>query len=278
MTQDAPERDWTVPPNGFDTYREAAPHMRRPFAANAIRWRVVTGNMLVSYIDARTVIERLNALVPHLWQDRYEPYGGRIESGLLICHLTIGDLTRSDVGKRSATEGEKGAHSDSIKRAAVHFGVGVSLYAMARIYHPTGSGQSDKDGNPIPPLKAAGKTKQGKDRYALTPEVEKWLRSQYGRWLDTDRGKHFGPALDHGDEPDAIGEEPSEPVSEEPTASGDPDYLAAREAIEKAYADLPAATRKKLPPAQLKAQLDGADMASELEPVAKRIEGMKSNG
>jgi hypothetical protein len=69
--------------------REAIPHLRRPFAPAAVRWKVQTewgrGAVVIAYIDARLVVERLNAVCPTMWETRYEasPEGG------LRCHLTL---------------------------------------------------------------------------------------------------------------------------------------------------------------------------------------------
>jgi hypothetical protein len=257
------------------TLRHAAPHLRRPFAPNAIRWRVVTGNMLVSYIDARTVIERLNLVVPHLWSTEYEPYGGRADSGHLICHLTIDGVTRSDVGKASQTEGVKGAYSDALKRAAVQFGVGVSLYALKRTFLPKGDGSIREDGQPT--LRHVAASGKRRERWELTPQAETWLREQYGRWLETERGSHFGEPLDHGDEPDAVGEEP-EAVPTDEAASEDLTLSAKRQALEEFYATVKGKGRQKLPPGRFKSLLDGSTSAEELDALSEKVAEAREAG
>lgn len=253
-----------------ESFKEAAPHLRRPFAANAVRWRIVTGSTLVAYVDVRSVIERLNLVVPHLWETEFEEYGARIDSGHVICKLTVDGLTRSDIGKASNMEGPKGARSDALKRAAVHFGVGVSLYAMKRSYMKVGNGELQSDGTPT--LKKKDKGNE------LTPSGEKWLRSKYDEWLDTDRGKHFGKALDHGDEPDAIGDVEAAAIAED--ESDDLALSAKREEIERLYERLVkngngGDLKKKIPPGRFRAELDGAENLEQLLTLGTKVEQFK---
>ena len=107
-----------------DLGMNAAEHLRRPFAAEAVRWKVQAGTLVVPYVDARLVIERLNLVCPHLWHDEYEPVGGG--KGLL-CRLTIDGIIRVDVGE--GYQG-KGLYPESFKRAAVKFRVQVHTTAM----------------------------------------------------------------------------------------------------------------------------------------------------
>lgn len=181
---------WDLPSGGFDTYREAAPHMRRPFAAEAVRWKVQSafgpkdnpsGGLIVGYIDARLVVERLNLLVPHLWQATYTQAGN-----LMWCHLTIDGITRSDVGE-SSKGFSKDLVSDALKRAAVHFGVGVSIYAVpqARLFLPKHSAHIEVKGQ--------------KKQVWLKDEGHVALKKRYAKWLDEHGNDAFGPALSHGD-------------------------------------------------------------------------------
>jgi hypothetical protein len=170
-----------------DSYKEAAPFLRRPFTPEAVRFKVQAtwdgGALVVAYIDARLVFERLNMVCPHLWADAYEP----TPSGLMWCHLTIDGITRRDVG-----EGEKkGLVSDALKRAAVHFGIGVSLYAIPKMRVYVNNQHLEVD---------------GRDKYKLTPKGEAHCRSIYAGWLDSVGRNAFGEPLDHGDSAEAIGD------------------------------------------------------------------------
>lgn len=87
---------------------------------------------MVAYVDARTVMERLDEVCPSAWSFKVKLYSGQpvVARG----QLTVAGLTRSDVGEAGAGEaaGAKAATSDALKRCAVHFGVGRYLYDLPR--------------------------------------------------------------------------------------------------------------------------------------------------
>lgn len=177
-----------------DSFKDAAPLLRQPFTPAAVKFKVQAtwpkdnpdSALIVSYIDARLAVERLNKVCPHLWSDAYTP----VDAKTMWCHLTVDGVTRSDVG-----EGEKkGLVSDALKRAAVKFGVGVSLYATTKII------LSLKDGH----LKSV--TASGKKSLALTPKGEQRCRDIYAQWLKEHGSKAFGEPLDHGDVEDTVGD------------------------------------------------------------------------
>jgi hypothetical protein len=184
-------------------------HLRRPFAPAAVRWKVQTewgsGAVVIAYIDARLVVERLNAVCPMMWSTRYEA----APEGALRCHLTLAgenrdgtsrEITRSDigVGQGTAQMKVKATNSDALKRAAVMFGIGVSIYAMKSVRLNVG----DADGE----LRTQEKKKKiGNDLKKVPVPVidrrtEEWLAGTYARWLEVRGEPMFGPALDHGDD------------------------------------------------------------------------------
>ncbi len=102
----------------------------------------VKGNraLALSYIDARVVMDRLDEVVgPENWKDDYEIR----QSGDVVCSLSVRMfnewITKKDVGSLSAQPDDgdklKAAFSDSLKRAAVKFGIGRFLYRMPQIWH-----------------------------------------------------------------------------------------------------------------------------------------------
>lgn len=184
-----------------DSFKEAAPHLRRPFTPEAVRFKVQSGNLnsalIVAYIDARLVTERLNAVCPHLWSDRYEAAGKG-----MICHLTIDGITRSDYGDGYVG---KGLFSDAFKRAAVKFGVGVSLYSVPSTWLNSGPHIKDRKGKP-----------------EITPAGVMMLRKQYGAWLENVGIKAFGESLDHGDTADSAGDLDAQVTPADVAAEGEP--------------------------------------------------------
>lgn len=237
-----------VPGLPVDSLREAATHLRRPFTAEAVKWKVQAGSLVVPYIDARLVIERLNLVCPHLWHDEFEPLGKS-----LICHLTVDGITRHDVG--SGYEG-KGLYSDALKRAAVKFGVGVSLYALPKVFLDKGKGQLKE------------RTYKGKTIVEITDKGLADLDKGYAKWLTEVGEDRFGEVLDHGDVHGAIGDvEAQEPATDAP-AEEEPkpvDTATAKALIERAcglYEQLDPKP-KNLLPAAFDRQLKGAKESEE---------------
>lgn len=108
----------------------------KPWSKSEIKWRVGSVNkdktkaLPLAYIDARTVMERLDSAVgTSNWQDRYEFHGERT-----ICYLSIKIenewITKADGAGDSPVEGAKGGLSDAFKRAAIKWGMGRELYEM----------------------------------------------------------------------------------------------------------------------------------------------------
>ncbi|MBA3298247.1 MAG: hypothetical protein H0U19_15075, partial [Acidobacteria bacterium] len=166
------------------TLAEALPLLRRPFTPEAVKFKVQSvfkdakGCVIVSYIDARLVIERLNLVAGPCWNATYIP-----DEKVMWCRLQVFDVIRCDVGEGGGIAAEKARVSDSLKRAAVHFGVGVSVYAVPQI-------TLFNDGKHNW-LRKAGQS------LALTDDGRVKLRDGYAKWLE--RQTNFGEPLDHGD-------------------------------------------------------------------------------
>ena len=106
-----------------------------------IRWRVSNTwqkgdtkmGMLVGYIDARTCMEALDTLDPNWSAVHGDPIIIGNDLVGVPCALTVNGVTRSDVGMPSSQDPIKGAYSDALKRAAVHFDIGRELYELPKI-------------------------------------------------------------------------------------------------------------------------------------------------
>lgn len=191
-----------------DSFKDAAPYLRRPFTVDAVRWKVQatypknapTTALCVAYIDARLVVERLNMVCPHLWFDDYEPVGSD-----MLCSLTIDGITRRDLG--SGYVG-KGLYSDALKRAAVKFGIGVSLYATTAM-HIKGPNVRETTAN-------------GKKSLALQPSGEAVCRNAYKGWLEQFGVATFGEPLDHGDNTESVGDVEAYVTPQDVAAEGEP--------------------------------------------------------
>lgn len=117
-----------------------------PFPPEAVRWRVgpMTADkkrgMALAYIDARDVMDRLDAVCGSNWSCRYIP----MNDGTMCCEIGIfggndwiwrgggapptGDVRSNDY--REVEMALKGGYSDAFKRAAVLWGVGRYLYDL----------------------------------------------------------------------------------------------------------------------------------------------------
>jgi hypothetical protein len=110
-----------------------------PFPASVVGWKPQTIKdrraLAVAYIDARDVMDRLDAVLGPLgWQDSYEC----LPDGCVVCRLQLrldGEwVVREDVGSPGGQpdvgDRRKAAFSDALKRAAVKFGVGRYIYRL----------------------------------------------------------------------------------------------------------------------------------------------------
>jgi hypothetical protein len=109
-----------------------------PFPAHLVGWKAQTISkdrkraLMVAYVDARAVMDRLDAVCPNDWTFEIEiitSAGVPTVKG----RLTVLGQTREDIGEAHG-DGDaatlKAATSDALKRAAVHFGVGRYLYDL----------------------------------------------------------------------------------------------------------------------------------------------------
>lgn len=114
-----------------------------PFKETEIKFKpqIVKGNraMALTYVDVRVIMERLDDVLGfENWQDDYEI----LADNSVMCKLSIrvaGEwIMRKDVGSPSEQPDNgdrlKAAVSDSLKRAAVKYGVGRYLYRLPQTW------------------------------------------------------------------------------------------------------------------------------------------------
>lgn len=159
-----------------------------PFPPAAVSWRVGSTTqdkkrgMALAYIDARDVMDRLDAVVgPDCWQCRYPHAAGRT-----VCELDVwvegrGWVTKSDGAGDTDVEAEKGALSDAFKRAAVRWGIGRYLYDLDSPWvelKPAGRSYAIADHEMARLQRLLGAAQQPTQRLtALPPDLEP--RSRY---------------------------------------------------------------------------------------------------
>ena len=112
--------------------------LKRPFPVNKLRWRKGGGAKELVYITARDVMDRLDEVCGiDGWQTNFDYIGDRMICKLSLRFLSKSDdpskwvaswVTKSDGADDSSIESAKGGISDSLKRAAVQYGIGRYLY------------------------------------------------------------------------------------------------------------------------------------------------------
>lgn len=128
------------------TVEEIFAALREPFPPQDIQWRIGQKSkdgkkaMVLPYVTNRAIMERLDQVVGvGNWYPEFRPVDAGGEHGM-ICRLTIVINTSDDLGWRALTREDgasntkiepiKGGISDSMKRAAVQFGIGRYLYNL----------------------------------------------------------------------------------------------------------------------------------------------------
>ena len=242
------------------THKDATELFRRPFAPGAVGFRAMTkvaydgvpyaGALVAAYLNAQSVLQRLNHVVPGRWRMSFGPLDGDLlaagaEPGqraprlYLACRLIVTlparhggenvEAVYEDVGELDAGSlaGLKALYSDARKRAGVAAGIGAYLYtALEPVVLPIGG-----NARQVQCIRRSGKS----DLLVLSPETERWLRDGYRARISTDAVvRDLGPMLCHGepehtmgqgDATDAAGRPETEPAAPEPPAAasvGDP--------------------------------------------------------
>lgn len=118
--------------------------LSRPFAPEDLEWRIQvtsrdkTSGLAVPYVTNRAIQDRLDEVVgPENWCNEYRAWHGNGKKEAQICGISIyfegkGFITKWDGAEDSDIEPVKGGLSDSMKRAAVQWGIGRVLYKMTK--------------------------------------------------------------------------------------------------------------------------------------------------
>lgn len=128
-------------PNWDEIKRQLA----TPFHSYYVGWKAQatskdkTRALAVAYIDARTVMDRLDQVVgPGNWSDTYRLISAGDGEFAIECTLALFGVCKSDVGiaeeedDGSSASISKSAYSDALKRAAVKWGIGRYLYRIPK--------------------------------------------------------------------------------------------------------------------------------------------------
>ena len=117
-----------------------------PFAPEDLEWRLQTTmedkmrGLAVPYVTNRAIQSRLDDVVgPENWHNEYKPWHSADKKEAQICGIAIyfedrGWVQKWDGAEDSDIEPIKGGLSDSMKRAAVQWGIGRVLYNMDTVW------------------------------------------------------------------------------------------------------------------------------------------------
>ena len=225
------------------THADAADLLRRPFAPGAIGFRAMSkvsfggqpyaGAQVAAFLNAQSVVQRLNAVVPGRWRQQFAPVAPELTPGpakklYLACRLTITlplepggepvDAVYQDIGELDAGSlaGLKALYSDARKRAGVTAGIGAYLYtALAPVVLAIGPH----------PRQVQAVRRQGKsDLLVLSSETEQWLRAGYAARMRTYAVvRDLGPMLAHGEPHAEMGQGESTDAAAHPGEPAAPD-------------------------------------------------------
>ena len=121
--------------------------LAKPFAPEDLEWRLQvttkdkTRGMAVPYVTNRAIQDRLDEVVgPDNWYNQFRPWHSSGKKDAQICGIAIyfeekqNFVTKWDGAENSDIEPVKGGLSDSMKRAAVQWGIGRVLYKMDAVW------------------------------------------------------------------------------------------------------------------------------------------------
>ncbi|GAA5511988.1 single-stranded DNA-binding protein DdrA [Deinococcus carri] len=154
--------------------------LQAPFPAHLVGWKPQaftkdrTRALLLAYVDARAVQDRLDAICPDGWSFELEVIQGAANP-TVKGRLTVLGVTREDIGEAGG-DGEyatlKAASSDALKRCAVQFGIGRYLYDLPKQWVDW----NDQKREPV-----------------TTPELPEWARPDHER---SPGGAHLVQAME----------------------------------------------------------------------------------
>lgn len=124
--------------------------LQKPFKEEEIEWRVGATNkdktmgLALPYVTNKAIQNRLDEVFGVFgWKNEFKEWKGNSQ----LCGISIWDedknewLTKYDGADDTTMESTKGGLSDSMKRAAVQFGIGRYLYKLDPIWVPLKDGK-----------------------------------------------------------------------------------------------------------------------------------------
>ena len=148
------------------SWKEVQEKLGQPTPKDKIKMREGFGGKMLSYIDARYVMDVLDDVVGcENWRDEYQVLNGNMFCGLSV-RVNGEWITKWDVGSESNIESEKGEVSGAFKRAAVKWQISRDLYdeepVAKKSYTNNSSANSGSYSDSDPSIVSFGKKWKGK--------------------------------------------------------------------------------------------------------------------
>ena len=153
--------------------KETLEILSKPFDPKEVEVKIQAVNkdrtraQVVAYVDARTVLDRLDEAVgPTGWSDAYDVLSDKTDGDgrrlvEVRCALTVCDVSKEDVGEGDSL---KAAFSDALKRAAVKFGIGRYLYRLPKVWADLDERGNIKDPDAVKRLLLGGEAPSQEER------------------------------------------------------------------------------------------------------------------
>jgi hypothetical protein len=174
--------------------------LEKPFPKEEIEWRIQKSGfsgdkpyaMVLCYVQNRAIQKRLDDIfTPMGWQNAFKEWRDNSQ----LCGISIWDvdkmewITKWDGADETDVEGTKGGLSNSMKRAAVQWGIGRYLYQLDATFAECSTDKKQGWNK--------AKTKDGKDFYWKEPTLPAWAidgqvingNANFQSGLDGARGK-----------------------------------------------------------------------------------------
>ena len=126
--------------------KEMQQALAKPFAPEDLEWRLQNTieeqmrGLAVPYVTNRAIQNRLDEVCgPENWYNDFKPWHSNGKKEAQLCGIAIffegrGFITKWDGAEDSDIEAVKGGLSDSMKRAAVQWGIGRVLYDLNTVW------------------------------------------------------------------------------------------------------------------------------------------------
>lgn len=188
-----PTKKKTKTTTSVTDYKAKFARLKNPFSGKHLDWRVQScgktakGKVwakVIPYLQARAVQDRLDRVFgPECWKTEFKTIQVGNEMGVeCTLYIKVGEewVGKSDIGVFSNVEMLKGAYSDALKRAAVHWGIGRFLYATGEHFAKMVDKPGYNDVNQA--FTHRGKTKDGTEFYWQEPILSKEVDDEDEEW------------------------------------------------------------------------------------------------